>query len=136
MDSFVPTLQINKIPAFAGIYMKKIYHLSTCDTNKRILKELNLSDDFIKQDIKKKPLSVNELEKMHELSGSYEALFSKRARLYNERSLKNKNLVENDYKNLLLEHYTFLKRPVLINGDEIFIGNSKNVVVSAKESLK
>jgi len=115
--------------------MKKIYHLSTCDTNKRILKELNLSDEFIKQDIKKESLSTEELEKMHELSGSYEALFSKRARLYNERGLKNKNLKESDYKNLLLEHYTFLKRPVLIIGSEIFIGNSKNVVVSAKESI-
>jgi len=115
--------------------MKKIYHLSTCDTNKRILKELNLSDDFIKQDIKKESISTDDLEKMHELSGSYEALFSKRARLYNERGLKNKNLDESDYKNLLLEHYTFLKRPVLINGNDIFIGNSKNVLVSAKESI-
>jgi len=116
--------------------MKKIYHLATCDTNKRILKELNLSDEFIKQDIKKEPISAKELGKIHELSGSYEAIFSKRARLYKERDLKNKNLAESDYKNLLLEHYTFLKRPVLINGNEIFIGNSKNVVVSAKESLK
>ena len=116
--------------------MKKIYHLATCDTNKRILKELNLSDEFIKQDIKKEPISAKELEKIHELSGSYEAIFSKRSRLYKERDLKNKNLTESDYKNLLLEHYTFLKRPVLINGNEIFIGNSKNVVVSAKESLK
>ena len=120
---------------YTNICMKKIYHLSTCDTNKRILKELNLSDEFIKQDIKKESLSTEELEKMHELSGSYEALFSKRARLYNERGLKNKNLKESDYKNLLLEHYTFLKRPVLIIGSEIFIGNSKNVVVSAKESI-
>ena len=115
--------------------MKKIYHLSTCDTNKRILKELNLSDEFIIQDIKKEPLSVEELEKMYELSSSYEALFSKRARLYNERNLKNKNLGENDYKNLLLEHYTFLKRPVLINGTQIFIGNNKSVVAAAKKSL-
>jgi len=116
--------------------MKKIYHLSTCDTNKRILKDLNLTDDFIKQDIKKESLTVEELENMCELSGSYEALFSKRARLYIERGLKNTSLEEDDYKNLLLEHYTFLKRPVLIIGSEIFIGNSKNVVVSAKESLK
>ena len=115
--------------------MKKIYHLSTCDTNKRILKELNLSNEFIKQDIKMKSISVEELEKMHELSGSYEVLFSKRARLYNDRGLKNKSLEENDYKNLLLEHYTFLKRPVLINGDRIFVGNSKKTITSAKDSL-
>jgi len=116
--------------------MKKIYHLSTCDTNRRILKELNLSEEFIKQDIKVHPLTETELEKLHQLSGSYEALINKRARMYSERGLKNKSLNESDFKNLLLEHYTFLKRPVLINETEVFIGNSKNVVSLAKESLK
>ena len=116
--------------------MKKIYHLSTCDTNRRILKELNLSSEFIKQDLKKNPISEKELEELFHFTNSYEALINKRARMYNERGLKNKNLNESDFKKLLLEHYTFLKRPVLINENEIFIGNSKNMVSSAKESLK
>ena len=115
--------------------MKKIYHLSTCDTNKRILKELNLPEEFVKQDIKSNPISEKELEKLFQLSESYEALINKRARIYSERKLKDKNLSESDFKDLLLEHYTFLKRPVLINNDEIFIGNSKSVVASAKESI-
>jgi len=115
--------------------MKKIYHLSTCDTNKRILKELHLPENFIKQDIKTKPITSVQLEELHQLSGSYEALFSKRAKLYKERNLKDKNLHENDFKKLILEHYTFLKRPVLVNGDQIFIGNSKNTVALAKKSL-
>jgi len=115
--------------------MKKIYHLSTCDTNKRILKELNLSEGFIKQDIKTSPVSEKELEELFQLSGSYEALINKRARMYSERKLKNKNLTEIDYKDLLLEHYTFLKRPVLVNDGEIFIGNSKNVVALAKNAI-
>jgi len=116
--------------------MKKIYHLSTCDTNRRILKELNLSEEFIKQDIKINPLTEKELDELYSFTKSYEALINKRARMFSQRGLKNKNLQETDYKNLLLEHYTFLKRPVLINKAEIFIGNSKNVVASAKESLK
>ena len=37
--------------------MKKVFYLSTCDSNKRILKELNLSSKFIKQDIKIEPIS-------------------------------------------------------------------------------
>ncbi|MFT4800745.1 MAG: arsenate reductase [Flavobacteriaceae bacterium] len=115
--------------------MKKIFHLSTCDTNKRILKELNLPEDFIKQDLKTNPISEEELDKLYQFSKSYEALINKRARLYNERDLKNKDLKESDYKNLLLEHYTFLKRPVLINEQEIFIGNSKKVVAAAKDSI-
>ena len=116
--------------------MKKIYYLSTCDTCKRIIKELNLSSEFIKQDIKINPITESELEELFQFTNSYEDLINKRARLYNERNLKNKNLNESDFKKLLLEHYTFLKRPVLINKTEVFIGNSKPEVSSAKESLK
>ena len=115
--------------------MKKIYYLSTCDTNKRILKELNLPKDFIKQDLKTNPVSEKELEELYQFSKSYESLINKRARLYNEHNLKDKVTKEADYKKLLLEHYTFLKRPILINENEIFIGNSKKVVAAAKESL-
>ncbi|WP_026913840.1 arsenate reductase family protein [Christiangramia portivictoriae] len=115
--------------------MKKIYHLSTCDTCKRILKELDLPKDFELQDIKAEAISKEQLEQMRELAGSYESLFSKRARLYKDRDLKNKTLEEADYKELILEHYTFLKRPVLINEEEIFIGNSKKTVEAAKTSV-
>lgn len=115
--------------------MKKIYHLSTCDTCRKILKELNPSEAYELQDIKKDPLTVNDLEALVALSGSYEALFSKRARLYKERELKNQNLTEENYKDLLLEHYTFLKRPVIVSGDQIFIGNAKKTVEAAKQSI-
>ncbi|WP_459210416.1 arsenate reductase family protein [Aquimarina rhabdastrellae] len=115
--------------------MKKIYYLSTCDTCKRILNELQPSADYILQDIKSDPITEEQLENMKSLSGSYEALFSKRARLYKERDLKNQQLIETDYKNLILEHYTFLKRPVIIVEDTIFIGNSKKTVAAAKEVI-
>ncbi|MFD0977385.1 arsenate reductase family protein [Salinimicrobium gaetbulicola] len=115
--------------------MKKIYYLSTCDTCKRILKELDAPGEFTLQDIKKEPLKEEEIESLKKLSGNYEKLFSKRARLYKERDLKNKQLSEEDYKTLLLEHYTFLKRPVIVNENEIFIGNSKKTVEAAKKSI-
>lgn len=115
--------------------MKKIFHLSTCDTCKRILRELDPPSDFILQDVKKIPVSEIELEHLKDLSGSYEALFSKKARLYKEGNLKNENLTETRYKDLLLEHYTFLKRPVIINNDKIFIGNAVKTVEEAKRSL-
>ena len=115
--------------------MKKIYYLSTCDTCKRILEELNPPATYELQDIKDQPLNLQQLQELKHLSGTYEALFSKRARLYKERDLKNKQLSEEDYKNLLLEHYTFLKRPVIVNGQKIFIGNSKKEVAAAKVSL-
>lgn len=115
--------------------MKKIYYLSTCDTCKRILKEIDAPVEFDLQDIKEVPVSEKELDELKKLTGTYEALFSKRAKLYKERDLKNKDLSEEDYKDLILEHYTFLKRPVLVNDEQIFIGNSKKEVEAAKSSL-
>lgn len=115
--------------------MKKIYHLSTCDTCKRILKEINAPDSFELQDIKTEPITEDQLIEMKELAGDYESLFSRRARLYKERNLKDEKLDEARYKELILEHYTFLKRPVIINRNQIFIGNSKKTVAAAKESI-
>lgn len=114
---------------------KKVYYLATCDTCKRILKEVALPDFFEKQEIKSSPLTPEQLEELYQLSGSYESLFNKRSRLYKERGLKDKNLEESDYKKLLLEHYTFLKRPVFIVGHQIFIGNSKKNIHALKEAL-
>ena len=42
---------------------------------------------------------------------------------------------EKDYKNMLLTHYSFLKRPVLKIGNKLFIGNTKKVVNNASEYL-
>jgi arsenate reductase (glutaredoxin) len=114
--------------------MKKIYYLSTCDTCKKIMKELPL-DDFIKVDIKTNSLTENDLEELYALSGSYEVLFSKVARLYRSMNLKEKNLQEVDFKKYLLEHYTFLKRPVFIIDKEVFIGNAKKNIELVKSKL-
>lgn len=116
--------------------MKKVYYLKTCSTCTRILKELNLSSDFVLQDIKSEEITVKQLEDMHAISGSYEALFSKRSKLYKEMDLKNQDLSERDYKQYILEHYTFLSRPVFIINDSIFIGNSKKNVEAVKEKLQ
>ncbi len=115
--------------------MKKIYYLSTCDTCKRIINELDLPNDFHLQDIKTETITEVQIEEMRHLTDSYDSLFSKRARLYKELDLKNKSLSENDHKNYILEHYTFLKRPVIIFNNEIFIGNSKKTVEAAKKAI-
>jgi len=115
--------------------MKKVYHLKTCSTCVRILKELQLPSDFILQDIKSEPITVKQIEEMKSLSGSYESLFSKRAKLYKEMDLKNANLSEADYKHYILDHYTFLSRPVIIYNDTIFIGNSKKIIELAKQNI-
>lgn len=115
--------------------MKKVYYLKTCSTCIRILRTLNLSSDYILQDIKTEEITVKQLEQMKGLAGTYEALFSKKAKLYKEMGLKNQHLEERDYKHYILEHYTFLKRPVIISGDAIFIGNSKQVIQAANQHI-
>lgn len=115
--------------------MKKTYYLSTCDTCQRILKELQPLDGVTLQDIKTDPMTDAQVEEMKKLTGSYEALFSKRARLYRQKGLHEKQLSETDFKSLILEHYTFLSRPVTIIDNKIFIGNSKKVVAATKEAL-
>lgn len=112
--------------------MKKVYFLQTCDTCRRILKEVNL-DGFEKQEIKSVPITVQQLEEMYRLSGSFEALFNKRAKLYREMDLKNQTLTEADYKQYILDEYTFLKRPVFIINSDIYIGNSKKIIESLKK---
>ncbi|TMM59226.1 hypothetical protein FEE95_07280 [Maribacter algarum] len=115
--------------------MKKIYHLSTCDTCQRIIKELQLPDGFELQDIKTEAMTEKQVEQMKTLAGSYEALFSKRARLFRQQGLHEKQLSEADFKKLILEHYTFLKRPVIFVDDQIYVGNSKKVVEAGKEAI-
>lgn len=115
--------------------MKKIYHLKTCSTCVRIIKSLNLPDDFEFQDIKEQEITVKQLEAMQQLSGSYEALFSKRAKLYKEMGLKDQKLTEKDFKQYILEHYTFLSRPVIMYNGQIFIGNSPKTVEAAKKAI-
>ena len=112
-----------------------IFHLSTCNTCQRILAELEPLGDVELQDIKSDPISPSQLEELKALAGSYEALFSRRARLYRSRNLGEKELSEEDYRLLILEHYTFLKRPVAVIDGTIFIGNAAKTVAAAKEAL-
>ncbi|MBK5209142.1 MAG: arsenate reductase [Flavobacteriaceae bacterium] len=104
--------------------MKKIYHLKTCNTCRRILKEMDTSD-FILQEIKTEPITVKQLDELFSLTKSYEVLFSRMAKKYKQMDLKNQLLTENDYRQLILDEYTFLKRPIIIIGDEVSIRNPK-----------
>ena len=116
--------------------MKKIYHLSTCTTCQRILKEWKPGKDIELQDIKTDKITSAQIDEMKKLAGSYEKLFSRIALKFRSMGLNEKKLNEKDYRKLILDEYTFLKRPVLIIYSEIFIGNSPKNVIAAKESLK
>ena len=112
--------------------MRKIYHLSTCNTCQRIIKEMNNGEGFELQDIKTQAITPAQLDDMYSKAGSYEGLFSRRAMKYRSLGLNEMQLDEADYRKWILEEYTFLKRPVILIDDEIFVGNSKKVVAAAK----
>lgn len=117
--------------------MNKIWYLSTCDTCKRILNELegleSLRDKgFEFHDLKNNPISREELEVIQQKSGlSYEELFNKRSRQYSKDMFSK----DDEFKQGILREYTFLKRPIISYGDNVFVGNSKKVVESAKENI-
>lgn len=115
--------------------MKKVYHLANCTTCQRILKELKPGKDFQLQDIKTEPITPVQLDEMKKLAGSYEALFSRNALKYRALGLNQIALTEKDYRKHILNEYTFLKRPVIILNDKIFIGNAPKNVVAAKAAM-
>ncbi|MDZ4748277.1 MAG: ArsC/Spx/MgsR family protein [Saprospiraceae bacterium] len=116
--------------------MKKLYYLSTCDTCRAIIKRLGGLEDYVWQDIKTESITASQLKEMKEMSGSYETLFSRRAIKYKELGLKDQVLQEKDFQRLILKEYTFLKRPVIISGDKLFIGNEEKTVAAAEQSIR
>jgi arsenate reductase-like glutaredoxin family protein len=115
--------------------MKKIYHLSNCNTCQNIICQINPSEEIILQDIKIENIDATTLDWLKDKVGSYEALFSKRAIKYRSLGLNEMNLTEEDYRKYILEEYTFLKRPFMINGENVFIGNAKKDVEAAVKSF-
>ena len=115
--------------------MQKIYHLKTCSTCVKIINEVKPPKSVQLQDIKTEKITAEQLDYMAKLAGSYEALFSRKSMKYSL-GLADKKLTEKDYRKLILEEYTFLRRPVTVIDDEIFIGNAKAVTEAVKLKLK
>ena len=112
--------------------MKRIYHLSSCSTCQRILKEIKPSADVELIDIKVQNIDAETLDWIKSKVGSYEALFSKRAMKFKSMGLNQMQLTEADYRKYMLEEYTFLKRPFMIFGEQVYIGNAAKEVEKAK----
>ena len=117
------------------VFMKKVFYLKTCGTCTKILSRFDLSD-WEHREIKNSPLTEDELANMYKRTNSYEALFSRRSTQIKARNIDVKSLKEKDFKKLLLDHYSFLKRPVFITDQEIFIGNEKQNIEKLELFLK
>ncbi len=99
------------------------------------MKRLGGMKNYEQQDIKSQHITEDQLNDLKSMSGTFEALFSKRAKLYKEMGLKDKVLTEADCRRLILKEYTFLKRPVIVCGDQIFIGNEKKTIEAAEKAI-
>jgi len=86
------------------------------------------TSDYFLQEIKTEPITVKQLDEIHSLTNSYEVLFSKRAKKYKQMDLKSQHLTEGDFRQLILDEYTFLRRPVIIHKEEVYVGNTKKRV--------
>ncbi|QOW11868.1 arsenate reductase family protein [Kaistella flava (ex Peng et al. 2021)] len=112
--------------------MQKVFYLKTCGTCTKILKMFNLSDWELRE-LKSAPITEEELAQMYQLTKSYEALFSRRSTQIKARNIELKSLEKNDFKELILDHYSFLKRPVFLTDKEIFVGNDKNNIENLEQ---
>lgn len=111
-----------------------IYHLANCSTCKRILAQIPNIERFTLHELKTEPITAAQLDELKELAGSYEALFSRVAMKYRSMGLNEMTLTEKDYRKYILEEYTFLKRPTIVIGKQVFVGSAPKTVKAMVEA--
>ena len=102
--------------------MLEVIGITNCNTIKKT-KEW-LSDEGITysfRDVKKDPLSPNELAELVMRAG-LDTLVNRKGRKWKELGLSDKELSDNDLFEVLLEHQTMIKRPVLRKGEAVMVG--------------
>jgi arsenate reductase len=99
-------------------------HCSTCQKADAFLKELDVN---VRQyvDVKTEPVDKATLEALCKKMGGVEALFSKRAMKYRQWGLDQKTLTNAEMLDYMIQEYTFIKRPVIVAGDNILAGFSQ-----------
>lgn len=115
--------------------MQKVFYLKTCGTCTKILNKFDLSSWQLRE-LKSSAITKEELAEMHEKSNSYEALFSRRSTQIKARNIDVESLTEEDFRDLILDHYSFLKRPVFLSEKEIFVGNEKKNIDNLEQFFK
>lgn len=117
--------------------MRKVYYLPHCKTCQKALAEIGIDGEsgFELQNTKEQHISGEELDQLKETVGSYEALFNRRAKKYRSEELKDKDISEAMYRELILGEYTFLKRPIIVMDGAIFVATNKKAVQAAKEKM-
>ncbi len=102
--------------------MLEVIGITNCNTIKKTrqwLSDNQISYTF--RDLKKEPLTPNELAELVMKAG-LETLVNKKGRTWKMLGLTDKELTDNDLFQVLLEHQTAIKRPVLRYGEAIMVG--------------
>ncbi len=116
--------------------MKHVFYLDSCSSCRRIIRDVNPGDDFVLQNLKQTPISESQVDFLASATGSYESLFNKQARKYREMELFKREISESEYKSLLLQEYTFLKRPIFVLDSNVFVCKNKDTINNLKSRLK
>ncbi len=102
--------------------MLEVIGITNCNTIKKTkewLSDNNISYSF--RDVKKEPLTPNELAELVMRAG-LETLVNRQGRKWKMLGLSDKELTDNDLFEVLLEHQTMIKRPVLRRGEAVLVG--------------
>lgn len=105
--------------------MVQVIGIPNCDTirkTKKLLSETGVSYSF--RDVKTDPLSRDELTELTELvvRAGIDTLVNHKGRTWRSLGLADKALSDNDLFEILLDHQTMIKRPVLRRGNDVMIG--------------
>ena len=101
-------------------------HCSTCKKAKEFIENKGVTiTEF--HDIKTQPLSREQVEKLANLVGGAEQLFSRRAIKYREMGLHEREVSSAEMLDLMVSEYTFIKRPVLVIGEIATAGFSEKI---------
>ena len=106
--------------------MNKVYFygLPNCTTCQKALRRLDYHGvpNVEKRNIKEDPLTREEIEKLAQMLGGAENLFSRRSVKYRELGLRDKEISPNEMLDLMESEYTFLKRPLLVMNGKALAG--------------
>lgn len=102
--------------------MLEVIGIKNCNTIKKTLNWLNENDfEYSFRDVKKEPLSPNELAEFVRKVG-LDTLINRKGMKWRTLGLKDKNLSDNDLFDVLHEHQTMIKRPLLHLNEAAMVG--------------
>lgn len=117
--------------------LTKVYYLGTCDTCKRIFRDLELdksSKEFI--DLKKQMPEKDEILDWFDKSELAPVDFvNKRSRQLKGKNKDYNEMNKDEIADLLLSHYSIIARPVFIFEDDVIAGNSKKSIEKVSKKI-